>query len=215
MVRRTDELPFPTQAQVNPSLCVSCGICVGACPSSTPFRRSEELETGIDLPDYSLKVLRERTIAVAGTLRKPARVLVLACEHGGAAKRSEGTVTMPCVAMAPPSLIDFILSRNLADGVVVAGCAESACFNRLGIDWTKQRFAGMRDPYLRARVPRERLATVWTSALASHQADAEIAAFAAKIASMPPMTLRSPLPPTIPASPAQTQARQKAEAPND
>jgi ferredoxin/coenzyme F420-reducing hydrogenase delta subunit len=215
MVKRTDSLPFPAQAQVNPSLCVSCGICVGACPSSTPFRRSEELETGIDLPDYSLKVLRERTIAVAGTLRKPARVLVLACEHGGAAKRSEGTVTMPCVAMAPPSLIDFILSRNLADGVVVAGCAESACFNRLGIDWTKQRFAGMRDPYLRARVPRERLATVWTSALASHQADAEIAAFAAKIASMPPMTLRSPLPPTIPASPAQTQARQKAEAPND
>ena len=40
MVRRTDGLPFPTQAQVNPSLCVSCGICVGACPSSTPFRRT-------------------------------------------------------------------------------------------------------------------------------------------------------------------------------
>ena len=34
---------------------------------------------------------------------------------------------LPCVAMAPPSLIDYVLSRNLADGVVVAGCAESAC----------------------------------------------------------------------------------------
>ena len=50
MVRRTDALPFPTEAQVNPSLCVSCGICVGSCPSSTPFRRSQELKTGIDLP---------------------------------------------------------------------------------------------------------------------------------------------------------------------
>jgi coenzyme F420-reducing hydrogenase delta subunit len=118
--------------------------------------------------------------------------------------------------MAPPSLIDFILSRNLADGVVVAGCAESACFNRLGIDWTKQRFAGTRDPYLRARVPRERVAMVWTSALASRQADAEITAFAAKVAAMPQLTMRSPLPPTAPASPAgQAQARQKAEAPHD
>ena len=65
MVRRTDDMPFPTQAEVNPSLCVSCGICVGACPSSTPFRRSEDLKTGIDLPDYSLKELRERVVAAA------------------------------------------------------------------------------------------------------------------------------------------------------
>ncbi len=60
-----DGLPFPTEAQVNPSLCVSCGICVGSCPSSTPFRRSEELKTGIDLPDYPLQELRERVIAAA------------------------------------------------------------------------------------------------------------------------------------------------------
>jgi coenzyme F420-reducing hydrogenase delta subunit len=98
--------------------------------------------------------------------------------------------------MAPPSLIDFILSRNLADGVVIAGCAESACFNRLGINWTEERFAGTRDPYLRARVPRERIATVWTSALALREAEREIAAFAEKIAKLPAAKLRSPLPPT-------------------
>ena len=165
MVRRTDDLPFPNQAEVDPSLCVSCGICVGACPSSTPFRRSEDLKTGIDLPDYSLKELRERVIAAAGTLTKPGRVLVLACEHGAAGGRLDGTVVMPCVAMMPPSLIDFVLSRDLADGVAVAGCAESACYNRLGIQWTEQRFAGQRDPYLRARVPRDRIATIWASAL--------------------------------------------------
>jgi quinol-cytochrome oxidoreductase complex cytochrome b subunit/Fe-S-cluster-containing hydrogenase component 2/coenzyme F420-reducing hydrogenase delta subunit len=216
MVRRTDELPFPSQAQVNPSLCVSCGICVGACPSSTPFRRTEDLKTGIDLPDYSLKVLREQTVAVSEALQGPTKILVLACEHGGAAGRCEPTVRMPCVAMAPPSLIDFILSRNLADGVVVAGCAESACFNRLGIEWTKERFAGTRDPYLRARVPRERLLTVWTSALAAKQANAEIAAFTAKVAAMPPMKLQSPLPPTAPARPpVQAQVRETVDAPND
>ncbi|HEY1472459.1 MAG TPA: cytochrome b N-terminal domain-containing protein [Pseudolabrys sp.] len=195
MVRRTDSLPFPTQAQVNAALCTSCGICVGACPSSTPFRRSEELKTGIDLPDFSLKELRERTIAAAQLLQGPARVLVFACEHGGAHKL-DGVVRLPCVAMVPPSLIDFALSRDLADGVAIVGCAESACFNRLGIAWTEQRVAGTRDPYLRARVPRERLTMIWTSALATRRAAAEIAAFAVRIAGLPRAKLRSPLQPT-------------------
>jgi ferredoxin/coenzyme F420-reducing hydrogenase delta subunit len=200
MVRRTDDLPFPTEAQVDSALCVSCGICVGSCPSSTPFRRSEDLKTGIDLPDFSLKTLREQTIAVAGRLQSTPRVLVLACAHGGAAGRPDDSVVMPCVAMAPPSLIDFVLSRGLADGVVVAGCAESACYHRLGVTWTEQRFAGTRDPYLRKRVPRERVATIWASALAASRAEAEIKAFAARIATLPLVKLRSPLPLSIPAS---------------
>ena len=222
MVNRTDDLPFPTQAQVNPSLCVACGICAGACPSSTPFRRTEDLVTGIDLPDYPIRLLRERTVAVSAALSGPARVLVLACDHGGAARRAEKTVHVPCVAMVPPSLIDFILSRNLADGVVVAGCSECACFNRLGGDWTEQRFAGTRDPYLRARVPRERITTVWTSKLAVSQTEASIAAFTEKIAALPPARLRSPLPPSIRIlerstgeKPVSAPGPQEAEASND
>jgi ferredoxin/coenzyme F420-reducing hydrogenase delta subunit len=195
MVGRTDGLPFPSEAQVNAALCTSCGICVGACPSSTPFRRSEELKTGIDLPDRTLKELREQTIAAAKVLHGPARVLVFACEHGGA-RHLDGAVRLPCVAMVPPSLFDFVLSRDLADGVVIAGCAESACFNRLGIAWTKERIAGTRDPYLRARVSRERIATIWASALATRGVVADIAAFTAKIAALPRKRLRSPLAPT-------------------
>lgn len=202
MVGRTDGLPFLSQAQVNAALCTSCGICVGACPSSTPFRRSEELKTGIDLPDFPLKELRERTVAAGKALQGPARVLVLACEHGGARQR-DGAVRLPCVAMAPPSLIDFVLSQDLADGVVIAGCAESACFNRLGVAWTKQRIAGTRDPYLRARVPRERIATIWASALDTHRAAAEISAFSAKIAALPRKKLRSPQVPSAPSRPSE------------
>jgi coenzyme F420-reducing hydrogenase delta subunit len=86
--------------------------------------------------------------------------------------------------MVPPSLIDFILSRDLADGVAVAGCSESACYNRLGVEWTKQRFAGERDPYLRKRVPRERLATIWASPFESGRYEAEKAAFAASLAGL-------------------------------
>jgi ferredoxin/coenzyme F420-reducing hydrogenase delta subunit len=201
LVGRTDGLPFPTQAQVNAALCTSCGICVGACPSSTPFRRSEELKTGIDLPDFTLKELRERTIAAAKMLQGPARVLVFACEHGGA-RRLDGAVRLPCVAMAPPSLFDFVLSQNLADGVAIAGCAESACFSRLGVAWTQQRIAGMRDPYLRARVPRERIATIWASAFATRGVIADIASFTAKIAVLPRKKPRSPGSPTTSSRPS-------------
>jgi ferredoxin/coenzyme F420-reducing hydrogenase delta subunit len=195
MVPRTDQQPFPSEPLVNSALCVSCGICVGACPSSTPFRRSEELRTGIDLPDYPLRELREQTIARAQALSARPRILVLACAHGGAAGRTAGTVVLPCVAMAPPSLVDFILSRDLADGVVVAGCAESACYHRLGVNWMKQRFAGTRDPYLRARVARERIALIWASALQVARAAAEIDAFAATVARLPPPPPGPRLPP--------------------
>ncbi len=200
MVRRTDQLPFPTQAEVNPSLCVSCGICVGACPSSTPFRRSEELRTGIDLPDNSLRMLRERVVAAAARLQDAPRLLILACERGAGAGHVGGTVTLPCVAIAPPSLIDFILSRDLADGVVIAGCAESACYHRLGVAWTQQRFAGTRDPYLRARVPRERLATIWASALETRRLEREITDFQRAVGALPPMKARPSVAPTVPAS---------------
>lgn len=198
LVPRTDGLPFPTQAEVNASLCVSCGICVGSCPSSTPFRRTEELRTGIDLPDRSLRELRARTIEVSrGLGAGPARILVLACEHGAGAGRLGDTVLLPCVAMAPPSLLDYVLSRNLADGVVVAGCAESGCHNRLGIAWTEQRIARTRDPYLRARVPRERIRTVWASPFEAGRLEAEIAAFRQEVAALPPAAA-----PARPAAPA-------------
>ncbi|MGQ7793655.1 cytochrome b N-terminal domain-containing protein [Faunimonas sp. B44] len=185
LVPRSDGLPFPEQAQVKPNLCVSCGICMGACPSSSPFRRTTELRTGIDLPDYPLRALRERVLAAAQTLTGPSRILVLGCEHGAAGGGRPDTVAVPCAAMVPPSMIDFILSRRLADGVMVAGCSESTCYNRLGAQWTKARFTRERDPYLRARVPRERLATIWASPWETARLEAALAALSAEVGTLP------------------------------
>jgi coenzyme F420-reducing hydrogenase delta subunit len=92
--------------------------------------------------------------------------------------------------MAPPSLIDFILSRGHADGVCIAGCAERGCQNRLGIDWTRQRLAGERDPGLRARVPRERIETIWAGPTEAARFGREIEAFRDRLAALPPETPR-------------------------
>ena len=150
----------------------------------TPFRRSIDLVTGIDLPDLSLKMVREQVIEAAETLEGAGRVLTLACAHGAAGKNMPGRVVLPCVAMAPPSLIDFILSRDLADGVAIAGCAERECQHRFGIEWTEQRIAATRDPYLRARVPRARLATIWAGPTETARLARELAAFRDRLAAL-------------------------------
>jgi coenzyme F420-reducing hydrogenase delta subunit/ferredoxin len=185
LVPRTDDLPYSTEVAVDTDKCVSCGICMGSCPSSTPFRRSEELRTGIDLPDLPLVAVRERTREVAAQLVQEPRVLIIGCEHGAASAYGAPLVSLPCVAMAPPSLIDYVLSRDLADGVAIAGCAESECYNRLGVEWTKQRVAGERDPYLRSRVPRERVALIWASPFETARFAEEIEVFRRRLAVLP------------------------------
>ncbi len=66
--------------------------------------------------------------------------------------------------------------------MVIAGCAERSGYHRLGVAWTKERIAGARDPYLRARVPRERLTTIWASRTEQHRFSRELAAFIAALA---------------------------------
>jgi len=164
MQPRTDGTNYDLEAVVNDSNCMSCGICVGACPTATPFRRATAIVPGIELPDHSIAGLRERSLEASGRFNGGPRMLVYACEKCGDALTSDEetqVVTMPCVAMLPPSFVDFALSRNLADGVMLAGCGENDCYYRLGDEWTRQRIAGERDPYLRKRVPRERLRLSW------------------------------------------------------
>jgi coenzyme F420-reducing hydrogenase delta subunit len=140
--------------------------------------------TGIDLPDYSLARLRADVVSASQGLSGKGRVLTLACAHGAAGNNAVGRVVLPCVAMAPPSLVDFIISRGLSDGVAIAGCAERDCFNRSGVAWTQARFDRKRDPYLRERVPRERILMVWAGPTEETRLQSEITSFAEKLAAM-------------------------------
>jgi len=165
MTPRSDGRSFELEAVVDTSNCMSCGICVGACPTATPFRRSQALSPGIELPDHPIADLRERTLRLSEGLSGTSRVIVYACEQAGGkhalGQDTTGVITMPCVAMVPPSFIDFVISRKLADGVFLSGCREGDCHFRLGAEWTTERFARQRDPYIRARVPTGRFKLCW------------------------------------------------------
>jgi len=187
---RTDAVAFSHEAIVIDNLCTGCGICVGACPTATPFRRSSELVPGIDLPDLGIKELRENTLSVTADLSGNARVLVYGCGHGAGLDQLLGpdvaVIKLPCIAMLPPSFIDFVISRGHVDGVFLTGCTDGDCHYRLGIKWTSQRLAGERDPYLRKRVPRERIAASWAGITGNKRLQQDLRAFQDRLGTLPP-----------------------------
>jgi ferredoxin/coenzyme F420-reducing hydrogenase delta subunit len=168
---RSDGGPFEQEAVVDADMCTRCGICVGACPPSTPFRTTPDLKTGIDLPDFSLKDLKALTTGAVersgeGLAEGGARAIFFTCDNGveAAALEEPGLagVSLPCIGMLPPSFIDFVLSRG-GEGAVLVGCRECDCHNRFGVDWAQQRLAGERDPQLRKRVSRRHIKTLWAA----------------------------------------------------
>lgn len=192
MRKRTDGLPFKEEAVVDPDMCVSCGICVGACPTSTPFRRATGLEPGIDLPDFSAAMLRDRLHEAAAKLDGRTRVLIFGCDHGchGGTLGLNDTafVQLRCSAMLPPSFIDYALSKNLADGVVITGCREGECHHRLGNVWVDGRMDRTRDPQVRRRVPAERVLRHWAGPTDRRRLRAAVEAFQATLSTLPDTT---------------------------
>ncbi|GAB4468093.1 MAG: hypothetical protein OHK0044_09230 [Burkholderiaceae bacterium] len=160
LVPRIDGRRHALQAKVAADLCASCGICVGACPSSNPFRSLEPLATGIDLPQLPLSTLRTRVRdALAG---RPGATIVFGCDEGADLERVDAPgavkLSLACAGQLPPSFVDYAL-RHGAARVLVATCGEHACAYRFGARWTAQRLAGAREPALRAHVrgPKVRL----------------------------------------------------------
>ena len=150
-------------AVVESDRCASCGICVGSCPSSTPFRSTRALATGIDMPQWPLDALRRRLEQALGQAGGARRIVVYGCDHGAdvhaLARDDVAAFSLACTGMLPPSFIEYAL-RGGAAGVVVATCREHACEFRLGARWTAQRLAREREPRLRDGVPAARLRLV-------------------------------------------------------
>jgi len=147
-----------------PTFWFGCGICAGACPSSTPFRSAAALVTGIDMPQATIGALRERLRHSLAASNGGRPIVVFGCDRGARvealAEPDVAAFSLLCTAQLPPSFVDYAL-RDGAAAVLVSACREGGCEFRLGERWTDERLRGVREPYLRADVPRERVALAW------------------------------------------------------
>ncbi len=176
-------------AQVDANLCASCGICAGACPSATPFRRTAELVTGIDMPQLPVDALRRRLRQGLEASRAERPIVVFGCDRGVRVERLADPDVVPfsliCIGMLPPSFIEYAL-RDGAAGVLVSGCREGGCEYRLGPRWTTQRLNGQREPQLRTNmVPPERLSVAWCDAHDDRTMHAALDAFRRRLTTAP------------------------------
>lgn len=167
MVPRSDGSSYTHEASVSSSLCVSCGLCVGSCPTATPFRSRSALIPGIDIPDRTAADIREAIIRQGAQQTGSTQVLVFACDGDRQAEklRREGAavVTVNCMGHLQPSYFDFALSRGHADGILLLGCEDGNCNYRYGAVWTEQRVGRQRDPRLRKRTDTRMIALGWMS----------------------------------------------------
>ena len=159
---RTDDARWAYEVVVNPKLCASCGICVGSCPSSNPFRQKRTtLVSGIDMPNQSADDMRSSMDSALDALNSDTSgVVVIGCEHALDVEELKGQGVAPftlfCAGMVPPTLVEYALKKG-AGGVFITGCRTGDCYFRFGNVWMDQRFEGFRKPRLRAGADRERI----------------------------------------------------------
>jgi ferredoxin/coenzyme F420-reducing hydrogenase delta subunit len=165
MQKRSDGRKYELEAVVDSNLCAQCGICVGACPTATPFRTRGELIPGIDLPELSAAELREAIRTAAESLTGGRRVLSFSCSGSSTAatlrKAGETFVEVKCMGQIPPPFLDYVLSRDLADAILLTGCSDGRCRYRFGTEWTEERVSRKRDPRLRNRIDEARICRAW------------------------------------------------------
>jgi coenzyme F420-reducing hydrogenase delta subunit/NAD-dependent dihydropyrimidine dehydrogenase PreA subunit len=162
MVPRTEgRLRYETQAEVDPSKCVGCGICAGSCDS-----------IGVGLDAFTVPDQRERLeawIADAVAAGEAPHVAFACVESAGGALDVDAqtgrcaelpgyrVLQVPCAGWVHMLSIERALRRGAA-GALVIGCGPGACRQREGLRWTELRLDGSRPPALRAeKVERGRI----------------------------------------------------------
>jgi coenzyme F420-reducing hydrogenase delta subunit len=138
-----------------------------------------------------MAMLRSEIELAAAGLTGQQRVMAFACASSPVLrpvdKAASAVITLRCMAQLPPAFIDYILSRELADGVFLVGCNGGDCHYRLGAEWTRLRINRARDPYLRKRIDSGRVALGWEDAWSHHGQPAQaLEAFRLHLGTPPP-----------------------------
>ncbi len=151
MVPRTDGKVFLTQAFVDPSKCVSCGICAGSCDSA-----------GVGLPWFDVLDKRaEMDRFVAAACKRDSQTFVaFVCTSSAGETLEIDPVTahcallpgytvmrVPCAGWVHALTVERAI-RHGAAGVLIVACGPGSSRYREGGKWTEMRMAGERVPSL-------------------------------------------------------------------
>ncbi len=139
-------------ARVDPSRCVSCGICTGSC---APMGVGPPLRAGRD----QLQDVKEY---IARHAPGESDIVVIACQQGAvrgtASPADERTppFRISCAGNLHTSVIEYLV-RSGAGGVFISACPPRDCWNREGPIWMEQRVFHDREAELQARVDKDRV----------------------------------------------------------
>jgi ferredoxin len=151
MMPRTDDREGLV-ARVNPTLCVSCGICAGSC---APMGVGPPGRDGRDQLTRVRTFLEERKPG-------PDDVVLIACAFGagelGSHEEFDGApvYAVSCTGNLHTSLVEFMV-RAGTGGVLIAACPHRDCWNREGPKWAEERLFHGREAELQERVDRDRI----------------------------------------------------------
>ncbi len=179
MIKRTDNRPTLV-ASVDPSLCVSCGICAGSC---APMGVGPPGRTGRDQ-------IAQVHAFLAEPRRRAGQIVAICCEHGAGAYRSAiadhgaALYTVDCAGNLHTTVIELLL-RAGAGGVLVLACQARDCRSREGPRWLVERLYDGREAELQARVDRRRVQVVHVAAGERQLAISAQRAFANGIPTLP------------------------------
>ncbi len=162
MVERQDGKRHKYIAIEDPSLCTSCGICVGSCDGLA-------LSLGPSAPEMMWEAVSAQLLLAQAkgdsvwllfTCERHARVGKPAADLAGQAATE--LVVLPCVGSVPPGLLTRALDAGVAS-IQVVGCPPHDCLNREGNLWTEQRLTRQRVPRLKRAYTQAPITAEWVA----------------------------------------------------
>jgi ferredoxin len=189
MVSRDDGRPTLV-ARVDPSRCVSCGICAGSC---APMGVGPPGRTGRDqLAHLRSELLPELgTDLTSGPSADQLPVVAICCDQAptgsiAALARTGARIhRVHCAGNLHSSVVELLLREGVT-GVVVCACPPRDCVGREGPKWLEQRLFHGREAELKSRVDHRRVGLLTLAPGNLAEASAEFEALRRRFAELRP-----------------------------
>ena len=161
-------------AVADPSLCVSCGICVGACVDDAITLGDIDPADLRTMVDERIEYAQQRATHKGES--EPDIELVFTCgrfanqsahpylerkvQNVRATHKTLEVIPVPCAGAVPPDLLIYALDQGAAE-VRLVGCPPDDCTNREGNLTAEQRLTRERPPKLKRADANVPISAVW------------------------------------------------------